>query len=360
METTDYTIVIGTITYTDFPTYAEINLLRPDVIRELMIFFRMVGLCSIRQINLAIGNAEDDFRVQWMLRHAEVQDAIDESQSQPNMAYTEEVQRDILGDDAKPYTIKVSDIAIRLHKLSSHTAGKAITDLIHEQQGITEKPERKEKPMKQSVSTPKPKRSTVAEVTPEIEDHVQDIADKCPIRPDHDFQKVRKDKAYLEQLAEYFPHVTSSMIAQYLFHETVSMAVVGGVFRALGISKKEAKGIARPSASVIHERAAFVAWTGGDWEEYFEQNGPLEITTHKPAPEPPAPAEKPAPVEPPAPIEKPAPVEKPAPAAPDKPDFIAEIKLSAKNPEILRILNWLETEATAEILDYTVYRPTAK
>lgn len=326
----------------------------------------MIGLCSIRQINCAIGNDEDDYRIQWMLAHANIPDHVDESHAAENIAYTEEIQREILGDDTKHYFVKVTDVAAKLHKIHNVSPQKALNEIINELKGLADPSERKEKKMKQHIGMPKPKRSTVAEVTPEIEQRVQDLADKCPIQPDHDFQKVRKDKAYLERLAEYFPHITSSMIAQYLFHETVSMAVVGGVFRALGISKKEAKGIARPSASVIHERAAFVAWAGGDWKEYFEQNGPLEVASHAPAPEPPAPveppasAEKPAPVEPPAPIEKPAPVEKPAPATPDKPVYIAEIKLSAKNPEILRILSQLETETTAEILDYTVYRPSAK
>lgn len=223
---------------------------------------------------------------------------------------------------------------------------------------------------------------TSVAIRPEDEQRIQRVVAECPVRPIRDWHKARKDKEYLRQMVSYFPQATSYMYTKYLYD--VTLTTINNAFHQAGAKRGASNRY--PNPQDIYGRAAFVAWAGGNWREYLAENLPLvdakrpqptpvkepveelviEAPVAEPAPvevepvkaEPPAPAKEPA--TPPAPVEPPAPAEKPAPAAPDKPVYIAEIKLSATNPEILRILNWLETETAAEILDYTVYRPSAK
>ncbi len=418
METTNFSVTVGTITYYDFPTFSELNRYRPDVVAQMLIFFRMLGLCSLRQINRAIGNDDDDYRAQWMMTHAGLPDHVDESHAAENIAYTEEIQREILGDDTKHYFIKVTDVASKLHKIHNVSPQKALNEIINELKGIAETSERKEKKMeKKVIESETTKRSappTLATIRPEDEQEVQRLSNGCPIEPIRDVAKVRKDKEYLEQLVGYFPHVTASLIARYLFNEMVKISAVNNMFYLAKIAREKTGNWRHPSLDTIRERAAFVAWTGGDWREYLAENLPLdEVKPAAPepatpeivapeaeaeaAPEPEVVAEpewndfgddldlplpEPEPVEVPAPAEEPeqewtrledcqewndyigkkepaAPAEEPK-KEPEKPAFVAEIKISATNPEILRILNWLETETASEILDYTVYRAQAK
>ena len=398
MEANDFTVTIGTITYTEFPTYAEICLLRSDVITQLLVFFRMIGLCSTRQINRAIGNDENDHQIRQTMQRVGVSEQVDESCAAENMAYTEkEIQRGILGNDTKHYTVRITDIISKLHKLSTHTPQKALAEILDELRGIIKKVERKEKKMEEKVVEPGIiEQPTSASEAPapttalsEEGQKVWRIATECPIKPVRDVAKVRKDKGYLEQLVGYFPHSTASLIAKYLFNEMAKISTVNNMFYLAKITREKGGDWRHPSLDVVHERAAFVAWAGGDWREYLAENLPLdEIKPAKPTPAPvkepeakeepewnaigdnldlePAtvtqsetgsePTDEPVKVEPKKPVPaKAKPAKKPAPTpAEPKPVFVAEIKISATNPEILRILSLIEQDTTAELIEYCV------
>ena len=82
METTNYSVTIGKVTYRDFPTFSAISPLRLDVIKSMISFFRMLGICSLRQVNIAIGDPEDDQRAKWMVsREGSIPAADDQAES---------------------------------------------------------------------------------------------------------------------------------------------------------------------------------------------------------------------------------------------------------------------------------------
>ena len=390
METTNYSVTVGTVTYTDFPTYAEINRFRPDVIRELVVFFRMVGLCSTQQISRAIDSPETDNKVRFLLNRIGADD-VDESFAEENIAFTEnELQRKILGKDKTAYTVKVSDLVKRMHKMSSLTPKKALTELLHELQLAAKTEKRGHRNIKKTKE-PEEEKIEKNKETEEKKmnnfDKVTKIISECPIAPNRDFRAVRKSKEYLTSLSEYFPHVSASMIAQYLFDDNIKLATVNGMFHAARISRGKVP-TNRPNSDITLERIAFVAWTGHDWQHFInpddsltdpikreakvvkEPKQPVRLSIEFAAEEPIESAAE-APVEPPVekyvepPTEAPTePLENPTPASETPtentslacapPLYLAELKIAGQNDAILRLIDQISHNASIDLLAYHV------
>lgn len=346
MNSTSYSIPIGTVIYNTFPTYSELNQLRSDVIEGMMIFFRMLGLCSMRQINAAIGNPEDDYRVKWMLTHAGVADVVDESQAIENRQITEELQRSVLGDDDHTYIIEVTEIAAMLQKIGyTRNCKKALQDLLRIKQNerlgkpMSAKPKSAKPKVTRSPKTPvepapvKPvimsdvepatepdsvpeaelvatvdaapenKPTIVSKVAPEpepattpkfeelkdrLEQQVLEIKENCPLQPIKSFLEAKHTEGYFTKLLDYFPNVTACDISSYLFDGQIGKASVLIALREAGVSR--GKGF-KPSPDSLIERCGFVAWTGSNWRNYFKcaakpKTEPVIISV-KPKPEPP-------------------------------------------------------------------------
>ncbi len=340
MNSTSYSISIGTVIYNTFPTYSELNKLRNDAIEGMMIFFRMLGLCSIRQINAAIGNPEDDYRIKWMLTHSGVADMVDESQSIENQSITEELQREILGDDDHTYIVEVTEIATMLQKVGYFkNCRKALEDLLRQKQN-----ERLGKPMSaksktvkstkytksaaKPVTVPETKPEVVPDAVPEaklvaavdivpeakptvvlenppesenaittpkleelkgrLEQQVLAIKNNCPFQPIKNFQEAKRTAGYFAQLVGYFPNITACEISTYLFDGQIGKHSVLIALREAGLSR--GRGF-KPGPESLIERCGFVAWTGAKWQDYYEcaakpEPAPVVISV-KPKPEPP-------------------------------------------------------------------------
>lgn len=346
MNSTSYSIAIGTVIYNTFPTYSELNQLRSDVIEGMMIFFRMLGLCSMRQINAAIGNPEDDYRIKWMLTHAGVADVVDESQAIENRQITEELQRSVLGDDDHTYIIEVTEIAAMLQKIGyTRNSKKALQDLLRIKQNerlgkpMSAKPKSTKpkttrsprisaepapvKPVDATVSepvsspevvpeaelvatfdtTPEAKPAIVAKVasepepatTPKLEElkdrleqQVLEIKENCPLQPIKGFHEAKRAEGYFKQLLDYFPNISACDISTYLFNGQIGKASVLIALREAGLSR--GRGFKANEDSLI-ERCGFVAWTGANWRDYYKyaakpKTEPVIISV-KPKPEPP-------------------------------------------------------------------------
>ena len=117
MRVTYHSVKKGSITYTEFPVFDELAQLRPDAAQKVMMFFRMIGLGTPRQINEAIGEPNDSDRIECLLRRINVKVSVDEATSAENVREFEEFQRDILGEDTKAYTINVSDIVVEAQSI---------------------------------------------------------------------------------------------------------------------------------------------------------------------------------------------------------------------------------------------------
>ncbi len=266
METTSLCTAIGTVTYEDFPTYDAVSRLRPDVIKGLMVLYRMLGFCSLKQLNLALGNPEDDGRAEWMLSRSGVAQDVDESCSEDNRRDTAEIQKTVLKDDERHYTIRVTDFVNSLERCTyssnSQTVLRALLKKAQEDQA--EQPESANKETEEKPTPPK---------ADDIESQVAKIAKNSPVSPVYDYYEAKQTAGYFKKLTDYFPNVTVDMIIAYLFFGAISRCTIGATLRNLGASKP--RGF-RPGPESLIERTAFVAWTGGNWRKYYESGGVIE------------------------------------------------------------------------------------
>ncbi|MBR0133748.1 hypothetical protein IJM16_00570 [Candidatus Saccharibacteria bacterium] len=329
MKTTEFSTTVGNVTYFNFPTYAVLCNDRPDVRQEMMIFFRLIGLCSYQQINVAIGNSPEDARVKHLLSEAGVNMNVNEGQSEENRQYAESLQREYLGEDPSSYQIDVSKLIVELHKIGYvKNCKKALESLLKAEQADrrnshfqktsqskgsskTEQPEinslqaeqskveqgaqpsnnqsrndhaddillENKQPDVEQAESLRPKEIRPAPLRMEIktfadlERAIKTIAAECPISPIHNFKEAKKTHKYFFDLIRYYPNVPANMLVHYLFGEGVSTVTVQSAIRNSGV--RRGKGFRVNNDSII-ERAAFVAWTNGDWMEYLEQEGSIE------------------------------------------------------------------------------------
>ncbi|MBR3319666.1 hypothetical protein IKG06_04195 [Candidatus Saccharibacteria bacterium] len=321
MMTTSYICKIGNFVYTDFPVLGEIEHLRKDAAQKLMTLFRMIGLGTPRQINVAIDLREDDDRIERLLTRIGVVANVSEEISEENKREMEEIQEKIVANDGTIYTIKVSDIAAKVQGIHYNGPEKAIRELLAgqgyevlPQTGSSvakpkEKSERPEptqetkkaeepttvfdvgsaqgtekeeestpvdrpEPEQESGPTPDPKR-TIEETEPQTDPKITQLlkyAKECPlkVRKGESHIKVLGDREYLEALFKYFPRVSYELMAKYLFDGSVSPTRVSGLVRYAGVEKFNTRHpIGEAMDRIIYERASFVCWAGGDWKTYL-------------------------------------------------------------------------------------------
>ena len=299
MQTTDFSTTIGNVTYFNFPTYSELCGDRSDVRQEMMIFFRLIGLCSPQQINVAIGNPPDDVRIKHILNEVGVDTTVGESQSEENRQYAESLQREYLGDDPNSYRVDVSLLNIGLRKIGySKNCKKVLETLLKAEQADrgndhfqkasqpnnppkTEPPQavppQENQPGAEQPEDGQPQENrsmppkTEIKTFVDLERAIKTIAADCPISPIHDFKEARKTDKYFSNLLRYFPNVPAGMLIHYLFRDGVSTFTVQDAIRNSGI--RRGKGFHVSGDSIV-ERAAFVAWAEGDWSAYLEREGP--------------------------------------------------------------------------------------
>jgi hypothetical protein len=76
----------------------------------------------------------------------------------------------------------------------------------------------------------------------------------------------------MEALFSAFPGVSYEIMREYLFGNTVSAALIQTTVKRTGVNKisvGNSKG--KKLEGIIYERAAFIAWAGGDWEGYLRE-----------------------------------------------------------------------------------------
>ena len=323
MITTRYSVVIGNFTYIEFPVFKEIEKLRRHAVQKLMTFFRMIGLGTPKQINAAIGNKEDDDRIERLLRQIGVAISVSEEAITENIRETEEMQKRIIKDDGRTIYINMGDIATKVQGVHYHDPETAIRELLGVQgyQLLPKKPSeehsvkkdgdtkvaqgpestRKVEPIRESEPVQKlepvqgpelaqePDSSTETEpedpkpvieegAEPEIGpdkvarvDYLLKRARECPLKVRRD-KALLSDKKYLEDLLRYFPSVSYEIMKEYLFDNAISTVLIQVSVTKAGIKKVSvgnSKG--KKLEGIIYERAAFIAWAGGDWEGYLKE-----------------------------------------------------------------------------------------
>ena len=259
METTNYSVTIGKVTYRDFPTFSAISPLRLDVIKSMISFFRMLGICSLRQVNIAIGDPEDDQRAKWMVsREGGIPDEDDEAESEKNRKETEELQKTTLGEDDDDYVVSVPEVIALLQKSDfMNSPQKALRILLKQKQ-------------RERIEAPKPDNTAEKD----LERTVMARAKQCFLSPVFSLREAKNTEGYLAKLIKYFPNVPTELIAAYLFFGKVSKITINAALKEAGVSRS--RGFRVKSDSLI-ERTAFVYWTGGDWRKYYESGGKIEI-----------------------------------------------------------------------------------
>lgn len=341
MVTTPYSVTIGNFTYEQFPVYDEIVKLRKDAVQKLMAFFRAIGLGTPKQINTAIGNGNNDDRIERLLKRIGVAVSISEEAIQENIRETEEMQRRIVGDGGEifRYHVKMCDIVAKVEGIHYHDPEKALREVLtacgykisskgskeekpgkksddaesaEEPEPVQEpesvqKPEPVQEPAQESkpaqnseparkpdlvqepelTQEPEPTQDSGSNVDAELEafkpvvgekiDHelakrVLEYTRNCPL----DVQRAKGhtdvlyDKEYMEALYKYFPYISYEMIRDYLLNTAVTTQYIGIMARRAGIEKVNIRNPqGQEREKVILQRAAFVAWTGGDWQKYL-------------------------------------------------------------------------------------------
>lgn len=284
METSSYSVTIGSVTYVDFPTYSELNKVRPDVVKNMIFFFRLLGLCSLRQVNEAFGERADETRAKWMFDRAGVSCEEDEKMSASNVRDLQTFQVALLGADDSAYTVKVTDIVNLLHRSEYvNNSQKALKALLRTQQlekanvaaeQVAPEPA-KDEPKDESKDEPKNEPAAVSKTAnEEVERQINAIVKSCMISPVYSFSEAKKTDGYLARLIEKFPHVPTEAISAYLFFGKINKFSINAALKEAGVSR--GRGFRVKDDSLI-ERTAFVAWTGGNWRKYYESGGEIEI-----------------------------------------------------------------------------------
>ena len=256
----------------------------------------MLGLCTEKQINTAIGAPEDDVRAHNLLSQMGFSQEIAERDAEKNRQNIEELQREVFGNDRTTYYVRISDVSKKLCLIHySRNAMKALGAVLRETRDealkdetsyqaemITDEYERTDEDMSPRTKnkTRKSKKTQPAvraartikkpffRIDAEAKRQIEEMAANCPIRPNHDFRAVRNDTEYLKSLTGYFPNASVNMMMTYLFRDEKSVQLVQKALRDAGVSK--AKGQHAKDDSIM-ERAAFVCWTGSFWKEYLKQ-----------------------------------------------------------------------------------------
>lgn len=387
MSTSHGQVRIGNFIYYNFPTIEKINGIRREAVEKLIIFFRIIGLGTPKQINAAIGIPENDDRIERLLRQTGFNISVEKDVIEENIRETAEMQKGII-DDGGIHYIDMSEIARRVQKVNYHDPEKAIRELLTEQgckllqqrpkedrsvdkdertitvkvaaRGLDDedataaylaqdkaapeestqghKPDTAEEPKKASepaveakaepesgsesaedetgsaaikeeaksatseektapgVESEADKEGTepvasgeeiksevkseaseegaepevVAENDPWI-DKLLRLAKNCTLEVRRD-KAVLKNKEYMQKLLQFFPSVSYEIMTVYLFNNTVTTAQVQVAFSKEGVKKP---GVGNPRGEklkeIIYERAAFVAWTGGNWKEFLKE-----------------------------------------------------------------------------------------
>ena len=74
----------------------------------------MLGLCTEKQINVAIGAPEDDVRAHTLLSQMGFSQEIAERDAEKNRQNIEELQRDGFRNDRTTYYVRISDVSKKL------------------------------------------------------------------------------------------------------------------------------------------------------------------------------------------------------------------------------------------------------
>ena len=356
METSSYSVTIGSVTYVDFPTYSELNKVRPDVVKNMIFFFRLLGLCSLGQVNEALGERAGETRAKWMFDRAGVSCEEDEKMSASNMRDLQTFQVALLGADDSAYTVKVTDIVNLLHRSEFvNNSQKALKALLRTQQlekanaaaaeQVAPEPA-KDEPKDESNDEPKDEPAAVSKIAnEEVERQINAIVKSCMISPVYSFSEAKKTDGYLARLIEKFPHVPTEAISAYLFFGKINKFSINAALKEAGVSR--GRGFRVKDDSLI-ERTAFVAWTGGNWRKYYESGGEIEIVSpndeKKRGPKPKNPEPK-APKTPKVVLKKPTATE---------PDSQAIITVTGPYQKIKDLIFSLETDSALKLTEYTV------
>ena len=256
----------------------------------------MLGLCTEKQINTAIGAPEDDVRAHTLLSQMGFSQEIAERDAEKNRQNIEELQREVFGNDRTTYYVRISDVSKKLCLIHySRNAMKALGAVLRETRDEARKDEtsyqaemitdeyertdedmsprtknktRKSKKTQPAVRAARTIKKPFFRIDAEAKRQIEEMAANCPIRPNHDFRAVRNDTEYLKSLTGYFPNASVNMMMTYLFRDEKSVQLVQKALRDAGVSK--AKGQHAKDDSIM-ERAAFVCWTGSFWKEYLKQ-----------------------------------------------------------------------------------------
>ena len=79
----------------------------------------MLGLCTEKQINVAIGAPEDDVRAHTLLSQMGFSQEIAERDAEKNRQNIEELQREVFGNDRTTYYVRISDVSGQVTKVLS-------------------------------------------------------------------------------------------------------------------------------------------------------------------------------------------------------------------------------------------------
>jgi hypothetical protein len=355
MDTTNFSTSVGTVTYRGFPTYDALNRLRTDVVKSVLIFLRLIGLSNSTEINIALGNPAEDNRATWILSRSGLTRNISEDQAAENRKTIEEIQKSTLGNDENPYTVLITEIATLLEKSDYlNNCQKALEALLKEKQNARINP----KPAEELAAKAK---------ADDVERQVMTLSKKCFLSPTVTFQQAKQTEGYFKHLMANFPNVPSELIAAYLFFGKVTKFSVNVALRDAGVARS--RGF-RVKDETLIERAAFVAWTGGDWRKYYESGGEIEIVPPIEDQKPGRPALKdtpkpkkakapktPKPPKPPKTSKAPK-AEQPKPVKPakldDSPNSQAIITITGSYQKIKDMIFALENDPTVKLIEYAV------
>lgn len=265
MENFNGPIVVGNVSYEFFSTFDDIRYLSDEVKTSYIIFLRRIGVCSVDCLAKVLCE-KDTNKLRNLLRGLHLQEDVDKDGCQENLATTKEWQERILGTDPRKYSISIRGIIQESRHDSLvgparfSVVERRIEEALKKQQNLKNHPKEAKKVNTMEKLLGKPiKEMTQADILL--------AAKACPLKPIHDGATAKREDKYFENLLIYFPHINAKDIATYLFEDT-SQWTVGSWLKNAGI--KRGKGCSHTRDS-LYERAAFVAWTGHDYESYVKE-----------------------------------------------------------------------------------------
>lgn len=261
-------IVVDNVSYGGFQDLSFVEKLPDLAAGSYVIFLRKIGVCQLKDLANLFGETSTEATKRLVTRLRLIED-VDKISCLENVECTKKWQHEILGEDPRKYYVPVNTLLNRVvhDTMYSNPYGlgvfeKNVEDYLRKQQNSKNNPKEapKMKSMEETIGKPISQMGLV-DVLP--------AAKACMLKPLRDAEEAKRNENYFQNLLVYFPHLSSGDVAKYLFQNKYSTWSVRN-WLSRDAAEPRGRGAARHSRATLYERAAFVAWAGGDYETYIQ------------------------------------------------------------------------------------------